>query len=67
MAWAWQDSTLSNYGSGLLVYHVFCDDCKIPEDQHAPAAPILINSFIATLAGGYMGDAISNYVCGVRA
>ena len=66
MARAWQDSTLSNYGSGLLVYHVFCDDRKIPKDQHAPAAPILINSFIVTLAGGYTGDAISNYVCRVR-
>jgi len=49
------------------MYHVFCDDHKIPEDQRAPATPILINSFIATLAEGYTGDAISNYVCGVRA
>ena len=55
MAWAWQDSTLSNYGSGLLVYHVFCDDRKIPEDQRAPAAPILINSFIAMLGRGIHG------------
>ena len=67
MARAWQDSTLSCYGSGLLVYHIFCDDRRIPETQRAPAAPILIHSFIAALAGGYTGDAIANYVCAVRA
>ena len=67
MARAWQDSTLSSYGSSLLVYHIFCDDRQIPEDQHAPATPILIHSFIAALAGGNTGDAIANYICAVRA
>jgi hypothetical protein len=64
---AWADSTRETYGSGLLVYHVFCDKKGISEEQRAPASPILVASFIATLSGTYSGTAICNYVCGIRA
>lgn len=64
---SWADSTREAYGSGLLVYHIFCDSKAIPEDQPAPASPILITAFIASLAGSYSGNAISNYLYGVRA
>ncbi len=64
---AWAESTASTYGSGLLIYHVFCDLKKIPEEQRAPASSILIQSFVAALAGSYSPSAITNYVNGVRA
>ncbi|KAF8951390.1 DNA breaking-rejoining enzyme [Flammula alnicola] len=64
---AWAESTRESYGTGLLIYHVFCDRKVISEQQKAPASPILIASFIATIAGAYSGKSISNYVYGVRA
>ncbi|KAH9902530.1 hypothetical protein C8Q73DRAFT_634641 [Cubamyces lactineus] len=66
-AFAWETSTLSTYGSGLLVYHVFCDLKGIPEPQRAPASEVLILAFIAAIAGLYALSAISNYVAGVCA
>jgi hypothetical protein len=67
MIGAWADSTRETYGSGLLIFHVFCDKKNISEAQRAPASPILIASFIATLCGTYSGTAITNYVCGIQA
>ena len=64
---SWENSTLESYGSGLLVFHVFCDDNDIPEEQRAPTSPILAASFVATMAGAYSGKTIRNYFYGVRA
>ncbi|KAF9525830.1 hypothetical protein CPB83DRAFT_908917 [Crepidotus variabilis] len=64
---AWAESTKETYGSGLLVYHVFCDRKHLPEEQRAPVSQIVMASFIATIAGAYSGKSISNYVQGVRA
>ncbi|PPR02753.1 hypothetical protein CVT26_009464 [Gymnopilus dilepis] len=64
---AWEEGTREGYGSGLLVFHVFCDQKSVPEEQRAPASKVLIMSFIATIAGAYSGKTISNYVQGVRA
>ncbi|KIJ09687.1 hypothetical protein PAXINDRAFT_87109 [Paxillus involutus ATCC 200175] len=63
----WADSTKETYGSGLLAFHVFCDNRKIPESECAPAIPSIISAFISTLAGSYSGSAVSNYINGVRA
>lgn len=67
MAGSWAESTREAYGSGLLVYHVFCDTRSIPEDQRAPASSVLIAAFIASLAGSHSGSSISNYLYGIRA
>jgi hypothetical protein len=67
MVHAFADSTRETYGSGLLVFHVFCDSKSIPEDQRAPASRILISSFITEMAGHYSGKTVSNYMHGVRA
>ena len=67
MAHAWTESTRETYGTGLLMYHVFCDKKSIPEPQRAPAGSILLQSFIASMAGSYSGAAISNYIWGIRA
>ncbi|KIJ05866.1 hypothetical protein PAXINDRAFT_92842, partial [Paxillus involutus ATCC 200175] len=67
IAHAWADSTKETYGSGLLAFHVFCDNRNIPESERAPAIPSIISAFISTLAGSYSGSAISNYINGVRA
>lgn len=63
----WSESTRVVYGTGLLVYHVWCDKQQISEDDRAPVHSNTILMFISALAGGYSGEAISNYVAGVRA
>ena len=59
--------TRSTYGTGLLVFHVFCDEKDIEEEHRAPVNPTVLASFISNLVGTYGGDAIRNYVYGVRA
>ncbi|KAH7916683.1 hypothetical protein BJ138DRAFT_1175551 [Hygrophoropsis aurantiaca] len=67
MIHAWAESTRESYGSGLLVFHIFCDSKAIPENQRAPASSTLISSFISCMAGSYSGKTVSNYLNGVRA
>jgi len=67
LAAAYADSTVGSYGSGLLVYHVYCDRKEIPEEQRSPVSNLLLSAFIATLCGAYAGGTIANYVNGVRA
>lgn len=59
--------TREAYGSGLLVYHVFCDAREVAEEQRGPASSLLLLSFIATCAGMYSGKTLENYLYGVRA
>ncbi|KAI0647280.1 hypothetical protein C8Q79DRAFT_617894 [Trametes meyenii] len=66
-AHAWADSTAATYGSGLLIFHVFCDERAIPDEQRAPASELLVLSFVSALAGAYAPSAINNYLNGVRA
>jgi len=67
MSQAWEEGTREAYGSGLLMFHVYCDNKVIPETQRAPVSKILLSTFISELAGAYSGKTISNYVYGVRA
>lgn len=67
MLHAWAESTRESYGSGLLVFHVYCDARSIPEHDRAPADSTLISTFIVFAAGSYSGKTIANYVFGVRA
>jgi hypothetical protein len=64
---AWEEDTRETYGSGLLVYHVFCDSKGTPESERAPATQPLLSAFVANLAASYSGKTISNYLYGVRA
>ena len=60
-------NTRSTYGTGLLVFHIFCDHKEIDEEHRAPVNSTVFSSFISTLAGTYGGSTIRNYVYGVRA
>jgi hypothetical protein len=66
-AHSWAPSTLSTYGSGLLLFHVFCDLHEIPEQKRAPISTDVLKAFIAATAGTYSKSAIDNHVCSVRA
>ena len=64
---SWQSTTRETYGAGLLVFHVFCDQRLIPEDQRCPADPLLMLTFISSCAGAYSGKTLANYFYAVRA
>ena len=42
MAQAWEEGTRETYGSGLLMFHVYCDNKAIPEIQQAPVSKLLL-------------------------
>lgn len=67
MIHAWEEDTREAYGTGLLMWHCFCDSRSIPEHERAPAKQTLLSAFVAHLAAAYSGRTISNYLHGVRA
>ncbi|KAF9032010.1 hypothetical protein BDZ89DRAFT_948463 [Hymenopellis radicata] len=67
LTFAWADGTLETYGSGLLVYHVFCDNKRVTERDRCPAPALLISAFVSTLSGSYAGSTVTGYVSAVRA
>ncbi|KAF8468597.1 hypothetical protein DFH94DRAFT_638404 [Russula ochroleuca] len=67
MIHAWEEDTREAYGTGLLMWHCFCDRGAIPEIERAPANQPLLSAFVAHLAAVYLGKMISNYLHGVRA
>jgi hypothetical protein len=64
---SWATGTRSCYGTGLLVYHVFCDSRGFPEALRCPALPTVILTFIASCAGSYAGPTLANFVFAIRA
>jgi hypothetical protein len=64
---SWTEKTKETYGSGLLIFHVFCDLNNVPEDHRCPASSSLIASFVASCASTYSGSALSNSIAGLRA
>ncbi|KAF7315770.1 Reverse transcriptase ribonuclease h [Mycena indigotica] len=67
LSFAWRDGTLETYGTGLLVFHCFCDTRNIPEAQRAPASRELLAAFVAAAAGSYGGKTLEGMLAGVRA
>ena len=60
-------STQGTYGTGLWVFHAFCDLKDIQEDHRAPVDPTVLSSFVAHMVGTYGSYTIRNYVYGVQA
>ena len=59
--------TRSTYGTGLFVFHIFCDHRNIREEHRAPVDQTVLATFISMLVGTYGGSTIRNYVYGIRA
>ena len=62
IAVSWAKGTREVYGTGLQVYHVFCDSQKVPEEERNPTSPILVIAFILSCVGSYVGNTLANYV-----
>lgn len=55
------------YGTGLLVFHIYCDLNQVPEQLRCPTNQSLLTAFIFSYAGTYSGSTLSNFVAGLRA
>jgi hypothetical protein len=64
---SWTERTKETYGSGLLVFQVYCDLNHIPEHLRSPVTQPLVSPFIASCVGAYSGSSVSNFVAGIRA
>ena len=64
---AYAPQTCSTYGTGLFVFHLFCDQKNVCEEHRAPVDQTVLASFISTLVGTYGGSMIRNYVYGIQA
>ncbi|KAJ8589431.1 hypothetical protein M405DRAFT_933490 [Rhizopogon salebrosus TDB-379] len=64
---SWAQCTKVSYGTGLLVFHVFCDAHNVAEDKRCSVAPNLLLAFLSSCAGSYSGSALSNYAAGLKA
>ena len=67
MVHAWEEDTHTTYGTGLLMWHCFCDEKGISEQGRAPASQASLSAFVTHMATLYVGRTISNYLNGVRA
>ncbi|KAH9005823.1 hypothetical protein EDB86DRAFT_3061586 [Lactarius hatsudake] len=67
MIHAWEEDTHATYGSGLLMWHCFCDQKGHPKTEMAPVTQPLLSVFVTHMAAAYSGKTISNYLNGVQA
>jgi len=66
--WAsWLESTKELYGTGLLIFHVYCDIHGVPEHHRALVTSHIFAAFMSSCTGAYSGSAISNYAAAVQA
>ncbi|KIJ18246.1 hypothetical protein PAXINDRAFT_9326 [Paxillus involutus ATCC 200175] len=63
----WVDTIKKVYGTGFLVYHIYCDLHHVPDIDRCPTAPTLLLTFLSSCAGLYSGTAIANYASGIQA
>ena len=59
---AYAPSTRKTYGSGLYLFHMYCDHRDIEEHHRAPIDQTVLSSFISSMVG-----VIRNSVYGIRA
>jgi hypothetical protein len=67
LAHGWDSATLETYGTGLLLYHVWCDERNIPDEQRTPISTSLLSTFLADCAGAYSKSALKNAVAALHA
>lgn len=61
------ESTRRAYGSAILVYNVWADECGLSDLERFPATNSVIIAFTSACTGSYSGRTISGYISGIRA
>ncbi|KIJ09471.1 hypothetical protein PAXINDRAFT_59604, partial [Paxillus involutus ATCC 200175] len=64
---SWSESTKELYGTGLLIFHVYCDINNIPDHLRAPVSTNSFTAFLSSCTGAYSGSTIANYAAAVKA
>ncbi|KIK76848.1 hypothetical protein PAXRUDRAFT_17898 [Paxillus rubicundulus Ve08.2h10] len=64
---SWSESTKELYGTGLLIFHVYCDINNIPDHRRAPVSANTFTAFLSSCAGAYSGSTVANYAATVKA
>ncbi|KAF8836513.1 hypothetical protein BDN67DRAFT_879765, partial [Paxillus ammoniavirescens] len=64
---SWSESTKELYGTGLLIFHVYCDINNIPDHLRAPVSTNTFAAFLSSCAGAYSGSTIANYAAAIKA
>ena len=62
----WAESTKELYGTGLLVFHIYCNINHISESEWCPVSQALLLSFLASCAGAHSSSTISNYLMAIK-
>ena len=66
MGTLWVESTKELYGTGLLIFHIYCDINHISESEWCLVSWALLLSFLASYAGAHSGSTISNYLMAIK-
>ncbi|KAF7305005.1 hypothetical protein MKEN_01215300 [Mycena kentingensis (nom. inval.)] len=64
---AWAPKSTSSYAAGLLRFTQFCDEHGVSEEDRMPASHVLLSAFVAQNAGSVSGDAVGNWLSGLKA
>ncbi|KAF7304606.1 hypothetical protein MKEN_01174500 [Mycena kentingensis (nom. inval.)] len=64
---AWAPNSTSSYAAGPLRFTQFCDEHGVSEEDRMPASHVLLSAFVAQHAGSVSGDAVSNWLSGLKA
>jgi hypothetical protein len=64
---SWTEKTKETYGTGLLVFHVYCDIHCIPESSRCPTTQPLLSVFLASCTRVYSGSTLSNFTASICA
>ncbi|KAI6039392.1 hypothetical protein EDC04DRAFT_2568458 [Pisolithus marmoratus] len=63
---SWTESTKELYGTGLLVFHIFCDLNNISDNRRCPTPLDLLAAFLASCTGAHSGSTLTNYAAGIQ-
>ncbi|TRM69872.1 hypothetical protein BD626DRAFT_391849 [Schizophyllum amplum] len=63
----YEPGTREGYGSGLVNFHVMCDEVGIDEATRMPAPPVLLAAFVAQYTGTFTDSTVKNYLAGLEA
>ncbi|KAN0091034.1 hypothetical protein V8E55_004600 [Tylopilus felleus] len=61
------ESTHEVYSTSLLIFYVYCDTKDIPDDNHIPTSPNLLEAFLSSCTGAYSTSTIANYTTAIKA
>ncbi|KAI6017845.1 hypothetical protein EDC04DRAFT_2943070 [Pisolithus marmoratus] len=63
----WAKKTKEVYGTGLLTYHIYCNECNLLETQHVPITANNLLMFLSSCTRSYSSPTLANFTAGLQA